>query len=294
MEVYLYPMAFLRHIAPWVGLVVSVVLGNMGSFAQPAPPGAPTVSITEIFYDMPGTSDSLEFIEIHNISDTNERSMSFFRFEEPISYTFPAGLLVPPNGYVLLTSDSVAFEQTFGISAFQWTSGELPDNGALIVLKNNFNQPVDSVNYNSNIFWPDANGNGHSIQLCNDTLANLGHQNWSVTNNNSGIVVDGIPLSVTPGEDCNGWVGLASPVARHIAHYPNPVADHLTLQWPSGWEGLYTVQLVDRQGKLVWQHAQRLEQETQLRWKERLPAGMYLLRIADTPEPLAPMRFIVE
>jgi hypothetical protein len=262
--------------------------------AQPAPPGSPSVVITEVFYDMPGSSDTLEFIEIHNNNDTNERSLSFFRFEEPITYTFPAGVILPPRGYVIVAQDSVAFEQTFGISAFQWDTGNLPDNGALIILKSNFNQPVDSVNYNSNVFWPDANGNGKSIQLCNDTLPNTTFQHWSVTNNNSGITVDGTTLNVTPADNCSGWVGLASHQAKRLTYYPNPVTDRLTLQWPNGWEGTYTIQLMDQQGKQVWQSVQRLASETQLRWKERLPAGMYLLRVADTPEPVVPIRFIVE
>jgi len=260
--------------------------------AQPLPPGGVTVVISEIMYDMPGTSDSLEYIELRNPSDTNERTLNLYKLTEAVDFTFPAGLIVPPNGTVVVAKDSVAFQNTFGYEAYQWHSGELSDNGELIVLRNNFNLPVDSVNYQAAPPWPNASGNGRSIVLCNDTLPNLGHQHWSQASNNTGITVDGIPIFANPGTNCNGWVGIDNVDNHGFEIYPNPSNGRISirLKEPLNETG---IRIADASGKTVF--SENLANSSELiQLKLDLAEGIYMLTLTSGKNTFTKQLVILE
>lgn len=198
--------------------------------AQPLPPGAPAVIITEIMYDLPGVDESLEFIELRNPADTNERSLTGYRLTQGVEYSFPHGIIVPPKAFVLVAKDSVLFEATFGIPAYQWTNGDLSDAGEAVVLRNNFNQIADSVFYSNASPWPMAGGGtGASIVLCNDTTDGTDPQNWAAAGNNTGIVVNGVEIHANPGEECSIDNAVVTATENHLSIHPNPNNGTFTL-----------------------------------------------------------------
>lgn len=258
--------------------LVSVFVGA-GAFGQPLPPGGVTMVITEIMFDMPGTADSLEYIELRNPSDTNERTLSLYKLTEAVDFTFPAGLIVPPNGTVVVAKDAAAFQNTFGYEAYQWTSGELDDNGELIVLRNNFNAPIDSVNYLASAPWPNASGNGHSIALCNDTLPNLSHENWAQSSNNTGITVAGVPIFANPGTDCDNWVGIEETTASRFDVFPNPSSGLINIRLEEQHQDV-EIRVANTLGKTIFTE-RKLGNARLIQLHLGLAKGIYLLTLSS-------------
>ena len=259
---------------------------------QPLPPGGVTVVISEIMYDMPGTADSLEYIELRNPSDTNERTLNLYKLTEAVDFTFPAGLIVPPLGTVVVAKDSVAFQNTFGYEAYQWHSGELSDIGELIILRNSFNIPVDSVNYQAAPPWPNASGNGRSIVLCNDTLPNLGHQHWSQASNNTGITVDGVPIFANPGTDCDGWVGITDIETSVFEVYPNPSRGLINIRLKELFNEL-GIRITNASGKTVFSEDRHGNSQL-IQLELGLAKGVYMLTLTSGTDTFTKQLVILE
>ncbi len=256
-------------------LVLSFLLGE----AQPLPPGAPAVIITEILYDMPGTADTLEFVELTNPSDTNERSLAGYSFAEGIEFTFPAGLIVEPSEVVVVAKDAGAMFRTFGVDAYQWESGDLSDSGELIVFNNNFGLPADSVNYQTNLLWPDASDNGNSIVFCNDTLPNTGPVHWSAANTNTGVNVGGTLIYANPGTNCSGWIGVQEKEWTSVSVYPNPSNGQLRVELPEILKGQTELSVVDATGRTVYENRLSSSGSSLLNLNLQLENGIYTLLI---------------
>lgn len=249
--------------------------------AQPLPPGAPAVIITEIMYDLPGVDESLEFIELRNPADTNERSLTGYRLTEGVEYNFPHGIIVPAKAFVLIAKDSVLFESTFGIPAFQWTNGDLDDAGEAVVLRNNFNQIADSVFYSNASPWPMAGGStGASIVLCNDTTDGTDPLNWVAAGNNTGIVVDGVEIHANPGEECSIDNSVTTTNESHLSIYPNPNNGTFTLGGVSRITTPVQLEVFNISGQLILSTQVEKTRDVSL----NLNAGVYLARLSWNSE----------
>lgn len=229
------------------------MLSFLGVHGQPLPPGAPAVIITEVFYDMPGTSDTLEFIELTNPSDTNQRSLAGYSFAEGIEFTFPAGLIVEPSEVVVVAKDAEALFRNFGVTAYQWDSGDLSDWGELIVLNNNFGLPADSVDYEATTPWPNASGNGKSIVLCNPTSPNTDADFWEAANTNTGVEVDGTLIFANPGTSCSDWIGIQENEWTSISVFPNPSNGQVRIQLPELLNDQVEIFVADASGRLAFE-----------------------------------------
>ena len=258
-------------------LFISSLFITFIGLGQPVPPSTPAVVITEILYDMPGPSDTLEFIELTNPSDTNQRSLSGYSFSDGIEFTFPQGLIVEPGEVIVVAKDAGAMFRMFGVTAYQWDSGDLSDSGELIVLKNNFGIGADSVNYQVDLLWPDASGNGKSIVFCNDTLNNLGPTYWSAATTNTGVTAGTVPIFANPGTNCTDWVGLEEVETQQpLKVFPNPSTGLLNLELPTRTDNELLLKLFELNGKMVFS---RTVEGSNGRFvlELALPSGMYLL-----------------
>jgi hypothetical protein len=259
-------------------LFLLCLLSMPGVFAQPLPPGSTAASITEILYDVPGSDESLEFIELHNTSTEFERNLSYYTFTSGIEFTFPSSFIIPGDAYVLLVKDSIAFFDAFGISGWQY-EGDLDDNGEILVLRNNFNQVADSVNYRSTAPWPLlAAGQGHSLTFCvNDTLGNSTPFYWTTSNTATGLVLNGTPLFADPGSACSEPNSVDEKGTDRAVIYPNPTEGAFTVRWPSE-DDLHTMEVFDLVGKVVakWPIPHGT---TSFRFTEVLPASVYAVRL---------------
>lgn len=135
--------------------------------------------ITEINYNNPGT-DTLDFVEILNVSGSPQ-DLNGVSVNGSISYTF-GSLVLQPNEFVVISLDSVAMQNAFGVATYQWTSGNLPNATGTVYLVDGFNSLIDSVTYFATYPWPQpANGMGYSMVLCDPSDDNNDGYSWTVS-----------------------------------------------------------------------------------------------------------------
>jgi len=134
--------------------------------------------ITEIMYNPPESgTDSLEYIEIFNNSD-DQVNLLGYAFTAGVEFAFP-DMNLASGDYVIVAVDADAIQNTFGITALQWTSGGLSNSGELIKLSSPGGETVDSVAYETSGSWPsEANGGGPSITICDPNTENSVGDNW--------------------------------------------------------------------------------------------------------------------
>ncbi len=163
---------------------------------------APALVITEIMYNPPeGGNDSLEFIEIYNNGDVTV-DMNGLMFTAGVEFTFPDVDLLPYE-YILVGINSNAMQNTFGVTAYQWTAGALSNSGELIELGDGLGNVIDAVEYDDALPWDTlADGYGPSLTLCNPDADNSMPENWIASVNFAAINAAGDSIYATPGFEC--------------------------------------------------------------------------------------------
>lgn len=162
----------------------------------------PELVISEIMYNPPESgNDSLEFIEIYNNSSETV-NLDGFMFTAGVDYTFP-DVDLPSDEYILVAIDSDAMLTTFGVDAYEWSSGALSNSGEKIELSDSFANVVDSLTYDDSLPWDTlADGYGPSLTLCNPDADNSLAENWTHSVDFAGINSDGDSIWATPGFAC--------------------------------------------------------------------------------------------
>ena len=126
------------------------------------------------------TSKNYEFIELKNLSNT-AISLDGVALTRGITYEFPAGSVLPANGFVLLAEDSLLFEERYGFYPMGVYSGKLSNSGELIWLSDEMGKLLDAVRYDDVFPW-DAQADGgsqdFSLALIDATLPNDTYINW--------------------------------------------------------------------------------------------------------------------
>ncbi|MBU0766059.1 MAG: lamin tail domain-containing protein, partial [Bacteroidetes bacterium] len=103
-------------------------------------------------------TDTLEFLEIYN-NDTAAITLTGYNFTSGVSYTFPA-MTMNPGQYIVLAHDTTAVNNFYTTSSLKF-SGGLGNDGEALVLTDNYGRTVDSVYYDDNPDWPDADETGY-------------------------------------------------------------------------------------------------------------------------------------
>lgn len=159
------------------------------------------VVITEIMYNPPGSTDSLEYIELYN-QGSDTAFLDGYYFGSGITFAFPM-VSIAPNEYLVITTNAPAFYNTFGTTALQWTSGFLSNSGEPLVLKDDQGTTIDSVFYGTLPPWPAAaNGSGPSLVLCDPSLDNALAENWILASEPAAINTLNQTIYGTPGGPC--------------------------------------------------------------------------------------------
>ncbi len=142
------------------------------------------VVINEIMYNPPVSG--AEYVELYNNSSTMSFDLSNWQFKG-LSYTFPPGSLIGPNGYLILAANRAAFAAAYGATntVFDVFTGTLQPDGETLTLvmpatSTNPELVVTKVKYSSSSPWPSgANGNGSSLQLIDAAQDNWRVGNWA-------------------------------------------------------------------------------------------------------------------
>ena len=143
-------------------------------------------------------ADELEFICILNHSeDTVDASGVYFR-ELGLTYTFPAGSLIPPHGEVFLASNAQAFQQCYEKTAFGVFTRHLDNKSERLVLADAWGNIIDEVTYADTLPWPiNADGHGEFLILIDPNLDNALPESWMSADNFVGVPDHGLDITLT-------------------------------------------------------------------------------------------------
>jgi hypothetical protein len=253
---------------------------------QPGYPG-----ISEIMYNPPESgTDSLEFIEIANTSFAGA-DFSGYTIELGVDFVFPEGVFLLPGERVVIAKDSVAFESTFGISAFQWSNSSLVNTGEAIVFRHSNGLLIDSVYYGVSFPWPtEADGGGHSLTLCGLVEPN----GWAASQNNTGIVVNGITIYADPGQaPACLTVGLIEQEdSELISTYPNPATTNLTIESRTPLAQVWVRDVAGRQ--VITQTLKQVQGDRAVVDVSALPSGIYLVEVLTQNGQRSVQKVVVE
>lgn len=168
------------NLVPYAADEITVIYNG----AVPAPQD--WVVINEILYN-PADPDA-EFIELHNSHPSFAFDLSGFEMSG-VGFTFPAGSLIQPNGFLVLVKNRAAFGLAFGatVPVLGPYSGNLQRNGETLRLVRPGATPeedftIDEVRYENLPPWPaNADGLGPSLQLIDPAQDNSRVGNWGAT-----------------------------------------------------------------------------------------------------------------
>lgn len=268
---------------------------SLDAFAQPAPGGVSPV-ITEIMYNPPEAgNDTLEFLEIYNPSLIANINMAGYYFSSGITYAFPDGFILAAGEYVVISGDSIIFEDAYGISAFEWAgaTSSLSNSGEGIALRNASNTLVDTVFFDDSAAWPgEADGDGYSIVLCDPTSDNNLAESWTQSENQVALMVNGLTLFASPGAagTCTP-TGIDDNEAITTLVYPNPTESTFAMKFDA-FENNGTLMVFNSVGQVVYTETIATGTST-LTINANLKSGFYILSL-ENGKSIARHNLVVE
>ncbi len=148
------------------------------SFTTPATSPLELV-INEIHCDHEDPTLRVEFLELYNPGSA-PLDLAGWKFDQGITYTFPAGATIAAGGYAVVAENPAALQTTYGYAGAYgpWT-GSLQANGETITLRNPAGEVADQVSYGMGYPWPTVgSAPNYSMELINPSLDNDLGGNW--------------------------------------------------------------------------------------------------------------------
>ncbi len=178
-------------------------------------------AITEIMHSpAPPFTNEVEFVEIYN-SNPFPEEIGGYRLTGEIDYTFPEGMQVAGNAYLLIAKNPAAFQSVYGLTALGPFTNSLASDGTLR-LKNKEGSVMLQIPYSSHNPWPiGADRTGHSLVLTRASYGEEDPKAWSIS----------AALGGSPGRHDTARIGgLHSVVINEfLAHTDLPLLDYVEL-----------------------------------------------------------------
>lgn len=134
--------------------------------------------ITEIMWNLPGTDNGYEFIEIYNPNESDINLFNFY-FSNGIDHVFGKEDVIKAKSFYLLAQDAKIASSFYSESFKQWQSGSLNNTREEVVLLDPNGKLVDEVLYTKKAPWPSqSNGKGSSLEIIDFTIDNYLNENW--------------------------------------------------------------------------------------------------------------------
>lgn len=202
------------------------------------------IVINELHYNPPGSGDATEFIEFYNTSAA-AIDMSGWRMSDGVTFTFPAGAIIPANGFLVLVKNTSAFAAAYPTVANvygPYDPTSLANEGERVALSDNAGNLITEVTYDDAPPWPIApDGDGPSLELINPALDGNDPASWAASRVTGGT--PGATNSVFVDEAFAFTVSrepLSPPSASNVTLYASitsGAASNITAWFtgPAGW-----------------------------------------------------------
>jgi hypothetical protein len=233
--------------------------------------------ITEIMYNDPSASDSLEYFEIYN-NGASTANIGGMEVTQGVSFVFPANTSLNAGDYLVIAKDAALVDAVFGVSGtLQWTSGGLKNSGEDIAIQNSLGDTMAYVDYDDASPWPvAADGDGPSLEFCDKSLDNNDGANWSLSEKFA-VVFNGDSIFGTPGADCyHDAINLPNSNS-FVSIYPNPATSVLYITTDNS---TFDMSIFDVSGRVVMQ--QELKGSNNTVNIKSLRSGMYYIQFINT------------
>jgi CotH kinase protein/Lamin Tail Domain len=158
--------------------------------------------ISEIHYHPADRTDgrNLEFVELQN-TEVFPEDLGGFRLEGELNVTFPASLMVPAGGYVVVAPSPGDVAAVYGISGvYAGSTNRLANSGGSLRLRNPAGAILGEVAYSDDAPWPvGADGGGPSLVLFRPSFGEADPRAWEAS-----ARVGGSPGGPEPSRE-NDW-----------------------------------------------------------------------------------------
>ncbi len=173
--------------------------------------------------------EKLEFVEVYN-SGSSALNVSGCRFTKGITFEFSSGTMIPAGGYLVVASDSLAFNSRYGFAPVGEYVGTLSDDGEELKLVDSLGNTLLQFEYrNKSVAQIPAQGNGFSLVHFADCVE-INPDNkayWSVSPKSGGspgqangsgathfLVVNEIANNVSGDKD--PWLEIYNPATSFV------------------------------------------------------------------------------
>lgn len=122
----------------------------------------------------------LEFVEIYN-NGTEAIDLTGVKMTDGGDFNFPAGFVIDTAEFVVIAKDDIRFALFYGLTPNGDYEGNLSNKGEDVVLKDPFNNIIDSVRYDDKLPWKEeADGTGPSLALEDYDFDNTLSGSWDI------------------------------------------------------------------------------------------------------------------
>ena len=207
------------------------------------------LKITEIHYHPVDEEDmensEFEFIEIKN-TGTSSLDLGGIRFTQGIEFEFPPETHLGPLEFIVLASNNKGFYDRYGFLPFGEYTGQLDNNGELLLLVSAEKDTLCMILYEDTNGWPEApDGSGKS-------LVPVDH-NPHGDQSNPELWRESYMSGGSPGEDDLFVLltGTSKKLVTIYQNYPNPFSEITKLHYELHEDASVRLSVIDFTGKHI-------------------------------------------
>jgi hypothetical protein len=239
------------------------------------------IVINEINFTSDDEYNTADWVELYNAANYTIDLSDFVLTDSKASnnFYFPQGSFLYPNSYLVVCEDLDRFsivhlkiKNVIGNFSFGFSI-----NGDIVQLKDNDNNIIDQVKYESKSPWPVISSEkAATLALIKPDYDNNIYKSWKISD-----------LGGTPGAPNGLYTSnevLTSVAIEKASCFPTKFSDFTTLRFHSNGSKNYTVNIFDLQGRLRDTESGNFEKEgfyylDLFANEDQYPGGIYLVKV---------------
>ena len=243
-------------------------------------PARMQIVINEINYNSGENFPAKDWLELYNAGDVTI-DLAGWQIRDAVRehlFAIPDHAMAPASGYAILCTDTTHFN--FVYSDVPNVFGDLPFNlsngGDSLYLIDPSGQVVDSIFFDDDQPWPNADGTGYTLELRDPLSDNLLPDNWATS-----AFIGG-----TPGRRNSAITAVEKaqkmPTLFYLGeNYPNPFNGETIIPYHLAASADVKISIHDLLGREVAVLLQKRQNagRHQISWKTNEPTGIYLCRM---------------